>query len=70
MLKGTDGEMTLCGDKWHLRPGFNCLYAVADTTVDLESGHTLKAGELLGVFAAEACAVQVSAKAIVCFAEV
>lgn len=70
MLKGTDGEMTLCGDQWHLRPGFNCLYAVADTAVALASGYSLKAGELLVVFAEEASTAQVSAKAIVCFAEV
>lgn len=70
MLKGVNGEMTLCEADWHLRPGFNCLYAVADTTVDLESGHTLKAGELLVVFAEEACAVKISEKAITCFAEV
>ena len=70
MLKGTDGEMTLCQDQWHLRPGFNCLYAVADTTVTLDSGYALKKGELLVVFAEEACAAQVSAKAIVCFAQV
>ena len=56
--------------KWRLRPGFNCLYALADTAVTLDSGYSLKAGELLVVFAAEACAAQVSAKAIVCFAEV
>lgn len=70
MLKGTDGEMTLCQDQWHLRPGFNCLYAVEDTTVTLESGYALKKGELLVVFAEEASTAQVSAKAIVCFAEV
>ena len=54
MLKGTDGEMTLCQDQWHLRPGFNCLYAVEDTAVTLESGYALKKGELLVVFAEEA----------------
>ena len=70
MLKGTDGEMTLCQDQWHLRPGFNCLYAVMDTTVALDSGYALKKGELLVVFAEETCTAQVSTKAIVCFAEV
>ena len=70
MLKGTEGEMTLCGDKWHLRPGFNCLYAVEDTAVALDSGYALKKGELLVVFAEEASTAQVSAKAIACFAEV
>ena len=70
MLKGAEGEMVLCQANWHLRPGFNCLYAVADTTVALESGYTLKAGELLVFFAEEACAVKISARAIACFAEV
>ena len=70
MLKGTDGEMTLCEETWQLRPGFNCLYAVADTAVALDSGYSLKKGELLVVFAEEACAAQISAKAIVCFAQV
>jgi hypothetical protein len=70
MLKGIDGEMSLCEGKWHLRPGFNCLYAVADTAVALDSGYSLKAGELLVVFAEEASTAQISAKAIVCFAEV
>ena len=70
MLKGTDGAMTLCEGIWHLRPGFNCLYAVADTNVALDSGYSLKAGELLVVFAEEAATAQISAKAIVCFAQV
>ena len=70
MLKGVDGEMRVCEGAWHLRPGFNCLYAVADTRVALEESHSLKAGELLVVFAEEPCAAQISAKAITCFAEV
>ncbi len=70
MLKGTQGEMTLCDGCWQLRPGFNCLYAVADTAVVLESGYNLKAGELLVVFAEEESTAPVSAKAITCFAEV
>ena len=70
MLKGVDGEMRLCEGAWHLRPGFNCLYAVADTAVALDSGYALKKGELLVVFAEEPCAAQISAKAITCFAEV
>ncbi len=70
MLKGVNGKMALCQEVWHLRPGFNCLYAVADTAVALANGYTLKAGELLVVFAEEPCAAQISAKAITCFAEV
>ncbi len=69
MLKGTEGEMALCDETWHLRPGFNCLYAVADTRVDLGEGYSLKAGELLVVFAEEDCTAQVGARTIVCFAE-
>ncbi len=68
MLKGAQGEMALCHEVWQLRPGFNCLYAVEDTAVELGDGYTLKAGELLVVFAEEACTAQVSTKAIVCFA--
>jgi hypothetical protein len=70
MLKGTDGEMTLCEGFWHLRPGFNCLYAVEDTNAALESGYALKKGELLVVFVDKSCTAQISAKAIVCFADV
>jgi environmental stress-induced protein Ves len=70
MLKGVEGEMTLCHQIWQIQPGFNSLYAVADTTVDLGEGYALKAGELLVVFAEEACTAQVSTRAIVCFAEV
>ena len=70
MLKGVEGEMALCREEWQIRPGFNCLYAVEDTAVDLESGYTLKAGELLVVFAEEVSTEAVSAKAIACFAAV
>lgn len=70
MLKGTDGEMTLCESIWYLRPGFNCLYALADTAVELAEGHILKAGDLLVVFAEEPYTAQVSAKVIACFAAV
>lgn len=70
MLKGVEGEMTLCQEVWHLRPGFNCLYAVADTAVELAEGYTLKAGELLVVFAEEASTAKISTRAIACFAEV
>ena len=70
MLKGAEGEMGLCREIWQLRPGFNCLYALGDTTVALEAGFALKAGELLVVFAEETAGLAVSAEAIVCFAEV
>ena len=70
MLKGVAGEMALCDQVWRLRPGFNCLYAVADTAVALENGYTLRPGELLVVFAEQSCAANISAKAIACYAEV
>lgn len=70
MLKGTEGEMALCEDQWHLRPGFNCLYAVEDTAMALDSGCALKKGELLVAFAEEASTAKISARAIACFAEV
>ncbi len=70
MLKGTKGEMQLCREVWQLRPGFNCLYAVADTRVDLGESYALKAGELLVVFAEEACTAKISAQTLICFAEV
>lgn len=70
MLKGAEGEMILCQEVWHLRPGFNCLYAVADTAVELAEGYTLKAGELLVAFTEEASTAKISTRAIACFAEV
>lgn len=70
MLKGAEGDMALCDKTWHLRPGFNCLYAYEDTAVELGAGYILKAGELLVVFPEEAAAAAVSAKAIVCFGAV
>ncbi len=70
MLKGVEGEMALCREEWQIRPGFNCLYAVEDTAVALADGYSLKAGELLVVFAEEACTAQIGAKAISCFAEI
>ncbi len=70
MLKGTEGEMTLCRKVWQLRPGFNCLYAVKDTQVALAEGHQLKTGELLVVFAEDERTAAVSESAITCFANV
>lgn len=70
MLKGVDGEMTLCCDAWWMRPGVNCLYAVADTTVTLEDGYTLRPGELLVVFADRTAEVSVSNRALACYANI
>lgn len=70
MLKGTQGEMALCHQTWNLRPGFNCLYAVTDTVVNLLDGYTLQAGDLLVIFTESSLSASVSASAIVCFAKV
>lgn len=70
MLKGVDGEMALCHAVWQLRPGFNCLYAVADTAVALEDGYTLHPGELLIVFADSTAEVSVSNRALACYANI
>ena len=70
MLKGVNGEMILCQEVWHLRPGFNCLYAVTNTAAELAEGYTLKAGELLVAFAEEASTAKISTRAIACIAEV
>ena len=70
MLKGAAGEMVLCYDAWQLRPGFNCLYAVADTAVALEDGYTLRPGELLIVFADSTAEVSVSNRALACYANI
>ena len=70
MLKGSDGEMTLCKEFWNVKPGFNCLYAVEDIEVNFADKYNLKAGELLVVFAEKALKASISTKAIICFAEV
>lgn len=72
MLKDTQGEMELCDNLWRLRVGFNCLYAVTDTTVKMENEYNLKAGELLVVFADKEFMAKVNASknAIVCFAKI
>ena len=72
MLQGTEGQMDLCNKVWQLRGGFNCLYAVTDTTIELKNKYTLKAGELLVAFAdMEYKATVISdTSAIICFAKV
>jgi len=70
MLKGAEGEMTLCDDTFKLKPGFNCLYAVSDTEVKLLDGYTMKKGELLVVFTDTAVTAPITAKCITCHAEV
>lgn len=70
MLKGVEGEMTLCRDVWKLQKGMNCLYAVENTQVLLGEGYGLRAGELLTVFTQEAGTVHISATALACCAEI
>ena len=70
MLKGIDGKMDICDKIWQLKVGFNSLYTVKDTTVNLEDGYDLKKGELLVVFATKECEVSIDKTAIVCFANI
>ena len=70
MLKGVDGKMDICDKVWQLKVGFNCLYAICNTTINLESGYDLKKGELLVVFATKECEVTIDKTAIVCFANI
>ena len=70
MLKGVEGEMTLCSQVWRLRPGLNCLYAVEDTRVQMREGYVLHPGELLVVFADCAAEVDVSNRALVCYVKI
>ena len=72
MLKGIEGEMSICNYTWQLREGFNCLYAITDTTVNLTEKHSLKSGELLVVFIDkdEFFEATVNKSAIVCFAKI
>lgn len=70
MLKGVEGSMSLCESSWEIRPGFNCLYAVAETTVRLEKRVDLQPGELLVVFAQNPAAAAITARALVCYANI
>lgn len=70
MLKGTQGHMAICRQTWQICPGFNCLYALEKTQIALEAGYTLQPGELLVVFGEETVAVDITASAIVCHANI
>lgn len=70
MLKGVEGSMTLCENSWEIRPGFNCLYAVAETAVQLEEQVVLRPGELLVVFAQGSAAAPITARAPACYADI
>ncbi len=70
MLKGAEGEMTLCCGSAAIRPGFNSFFALEDGVFTLEGSHAMKAGEMLVVFAGEAATIDLGGKAIACWAEV
>ena len=70
MLKGIEGSMILCHNHWEIRPGFNCLYTVAETAVQLEESYILHPGDLLVVFAEKSCSAAITASAIACHAAI
>ncbi len=70
MLKGVEGSMALCSEGWEIRPGFNCLYALKNTEVELKKSYILGSGELLVVFSEEGYTATVTARALVCHAKV
>ena len=53
MLKGVEGQMTLCHDSAPVKPGFNCYYAPAATSLWLDREYALAAGDLLVVFSCQ-----------------
>ena len=69
MLKGVEGEMSLCRDQWQLRGGFHCLYAVEPTTVHLQQPMDLRPGETLVVFTDKPRSFAIAGNAIACWAE-
>lgn len=70
MLKGVDGNMTICRGAWPLLPGFNCLYAAEATTVYLQQPLVLKPGELLVVFTQKHRSFAIAGSAIASWAEI
>ena len=70
MLKGVDGSMAICRNKWSVLPGFNCLYASEDTTVHLQQPLTLQPGELLVVFSQTSRSFAIAGSAIACWAQI
>ena len=70
MLKGVEGEMTLCDGIWQLRAGLNCLYAVEATQVQMGENYDLRPGELLVVFADCTAEASVSCRTLACFASI
>ena len=70
MLKGTQGEMTLCCGRAAIRPGFNSFYALDSGVFTLEGSHQMQAGEMLVVFAEAAAEIDLGGKAIACWAEI
>ena len=64
MLKGVEGNMELCHDRWEALPGFNCLYAAKETVVHLQQPLILQPGELLVVFTQNSRSFAISGSAI------
>ena len=70
MLKGTEGEMTLCCGRATIRPGFNSFYALDSGVFTLAGSHQMQAGEMLVVFAEETAEIALDGKALACWAEI
>ncbi len=70
MLKGAEGEMTICAGQAPIRPGFNGFYALEDAIFAIDGRHSVAAGEMLVIFAEEAASIDLGGKAIVCWAEI
>jgi environmental stress-induced protein Ves len=70
MLKGLEGEMTICCGRAAIRPGFNSFYALEECVCSLEGRHAMGKGDLLVVFAEEAGEIDLGGRAIACRAEI
>lgn len=72
MLKGTDGEMTICREFAPIRPGLNGFYATDDGVFRLgETGYPMESGQLLVVFSQETAELEIgSGSAVVFWAQV
>ncbi len=70
MLKGAEGEMTICAGHAPVRPGFNGFYALEDGVFTLAGRHEMKAGEMLVVFAEENAEIALGGNVIACWAEI
>lgn len=71
MLKGVEGEMTLCSGKTVVRPGITCLYPLGDSVFTVEKErYAVGAGELLVIFTQKTADVELGCgETIVCWVE-